>query len=79
VTKSDGGMRVFEESKRGLFYLDTVGPTKKFSTVMVNTVADNKASFTNRAYARAALAQNIQKMIGCPTTKEFLKITSYTV
>jgi hypothetical protein len=60
VTKSNGGTFVFEESERGLFYLDTVGTTKKSSTVMVNTVADNNANFSNCAYARAVLAWNIQ-------------------
>jgi hypothetical protein len=41
---------------------------------MINTVAENKANYTNRAYARAVLARNIQKRIGRPTSKEFAKI-----
>ncbi len=72
VKKQGGGTRVFEESGRGLYYLDTVDATN--NTVLVNTVASNKANYTNRAYARATLVRNIQKMIGRPSTKDFIKI-----
>jgi hypothetical protein len=41
---------------------------------MLNTVAENKDRYTVEAYSRASLAQKIQKMIGRPNTKEFIKI-----
>ena len=72
VTKPDGTSRVFQESERGLYYVDVNDPVS--SVTMVNTVADNRVNYTNRAYSRAVLARNIQKMVGRPTTREYLKI-----
>ena len=77
VHKSDGTVRVFKESNRGLYYLDTDDQDKEAnaSTVLnITTVADKRSNYTNRAYSRAVLARNIQKMIGRPSTKEFIKI-----
>ena len=71
VNKSDGTVRVFKESDRGLYYLDT---SENVAVTMVNTVAQNKENYTNRAYGRAVLARNIQKLIGRPTSAEFVKI-----
>jgi hypothetical protein len=73
VNKSDGTVRVFNESGRGLYYLDT---NANVSAAMVNTVADNKSNYTNRMYERAMLARHIQKLIGRPTSAEFMKIVS---
>jgi hypothetical protein len=73
VNKSDGTVRVFNESGRGLYYLDT---NANVSAAMVNTVADNKSNYTNRMYERAVLARHIQKLIGRPTSAEFMKIVS---
>jgi hypothetical protein len=72
VSKPDGSSQVFHKSERGLYFLDTRANVT--GTVMINTVADNKNGYTNRAYTRAVLARNIQKMVGRPTTKEFIKI-----
>lgn len=55
---------------RGLFYMDT----DKTGTLLVNTVAQNKASYTNRDYSRALLARQIQKTIGRPSTRDFINI-----
>ena len=77
VNKSDGTSRVFKESGRGLYFLDVMDSTagdKEGNMVMVNTVADNKASYTNRAYSRAVVARNIQKWIGRPSTQEYIQI-----
>jgi hypothetical protein len=41
---------------------------------MVNTVDNNKSSYTTRDYSRAVLARKIQKMIGRPSTAAYLKI-----
>jgi hypothetical protein len=72
VTKSDGASRIFKQSVRGLFYVDTSDTGGDFT--MVNTVDDNKSSFTNCDYSHAVLACKIQKMIGQPSTAAYLKI-----
>jgi hypothetical protein len=82
VNKPDGTSRVFKESERGLYYMDTndsnVNDPNSF-VALVNTVADNKVNYTNRAYSRAVLARNIQKMVGRPTTREYLKIVEHNL
>jgi hypothetical protein len=58
VHKDDGTRRVFEQSGRGLFSMDTQsGDT---GTTLVNTVAENKSRYTNRDYSRAELARRLQ-------------------
>lgn len=73
VHKPDGSTRVFEQSNRGLYYLETSAQANGAVT-MVNTVADNRINYTNRAYSRAVLAREIQKRIGRPSYKSYLKI-----
>ena len=46
--------------------------TSTNGTVLVNTVADNANSFSNADYAQAMLAHKIQKIVGRPTTHEFI-------
>ena len=70
VHKPDGSTKVFKESDRGLYYHDTAGS----GTVLVNTVANNKTRYTERDYSRAVLARQIQKIIGRPSTRAFIKI-----
>jgi hypothetical protein len=41
---------------------------------LVNMVEGNKSNFTNCNYSRAVLARSIQKMIGHPSNRTFLKI-----
>ena len=71
VHKEDGTTRCFEESRRGLYFLETTGGT---ATVVVNTVADNKTRYTNRDYSRAILARKLQNIIGRPSTRRYLAI-----
>jgi hypothetical protein len=40
---------------------------------MVNTVANNQSNYTKRDYSRAVLARKIQKMMGRPSTCDFLR------
>ena len=72
----DGTQRIFQQSSRGLYFLDTSltpQPTSNTKgTVLVTTVADNANSFSNANYAQAVLARKIQKIIGCPTTHSFI-------
>jgi hypothetical protein len=62
--------RTFQQSNRGLYYMET----KLTGTLLVHTVADNKSKYTNRDYSRAVLARQIQKNIGQPSTRAFIKI-----
>ena len=70
--KADGTVRVFNQSPKGLYYLDT--NTKQDEVILVDTVKDNSAKYSQRDYAKAKLARKIQKIIGRPSTKTFLSI-----
>ena len=64
VHKPDGTARTFRQSDRGLYYMDTKDKRSGDypGTVMnINTVADKRSNYTNRAYSRAVTARNIQK------------------
>ena len=76
VHRNDGTQRVFQQSPRWLYFLDTslapqpvAGTT---GTVLITTVADNSYSFSNADFAQAVLARKIQKIIGRPTTQAFI-------
>jgi hypothetical protein len=73
VHKNDSTNHLIKESDRGLHYCDTnkdQGCTGYHDDnmwcdgmVMVNTVANKKSNYMNRAYSRAVAARNIQKMM----------------
>ena len=70
--KPDGTVRVFNESPKGLYYLDT--KKDQIQITMVNTVEDNSTKYSQRDYSKAELARKIQKIIGRPSTRTFLSI-----
>jgi hypothetical protein len=70
VHKDDRTTQTFQHLACGLFYMDTAST----GTLLVNTVAENKNSYTNCDYSRAVLAREIQKKIGRPSTWAFIKI-----
>jgi hypothetical protein len=72
VHKDDGTRRIFKQSGRGLFYMDT--QSGETGTTLVNTVAENKSRYTNRDYSRAELARRLQRVIGRPSTRDYLQI-----
>ena len=76
VHRTDGTQRVFQQSPRGLYFLDTSLAPQPVAgangTVLITTVADKANSFSNADYAQAVLARNIQKIIGRPTTQAFI-------
>jgi Reverse transcriptase (RNA-dependent DNA polymerase) len=73
--KSDGTVRTFKQSDRGLYYIDTKEDTgRHYDVSMVNTVADNRIKYSQRDYSQAQLARKIQKIIGRPSTKTYLSI-----
>jgi hypothetical protein len=70
--KSDGTIRVFKGSPRGLYYSDT--NSHETGALFVNTVEGNMTRYTNRDYSHAVLARKTQKMIGRPSTRAFIAI-----
>jgi hypothetical protein len=74
VHKSDGTTRSFVESKKGLYYVDTINEQhndnkKAHGNVLINTVDDNKSRYTDQAYSRALVARSLQIKIGRPSTR----------
>jgi len=70
MTRKDGTVRVFKKSIAGLHYCDTV----EYETTLINTVSENKARYTERAFRQALLARRLQNIIGRPSTRDFSKI-----
>ena len=48
-------------------------------TMLITTVADNQYKYSNRDYSRASLARKIQKIIGRPSTQQFLYILRHNL
>ena len=46
----------------------------KDGIALLNTLEDNRTKYTKRNYSRALLAHNNQKIIGHPSTRDFMKI-----
>jgi hypothetical protein len=72
VHKEDGSLRIFQQSRCGLYYLDTA-KTENRTVLAVTTVEANKSKYTNRDYSRALLARKIQVLVGRPELKDFLR------
>ncbi|KAI2491042.1 Reverse transcriptase (RNA-dependent DNA polymerase) [Fragilaria crotonensis] len=72
VHKSDGDVRVFSQSAKGLYYFDVGKHNKEVS--LINTVADNATKYSERDYSKAQLARSVQKIIGRPSTRTFISI-----
>ena len=76
VHRHDGTQRIFQQSSRGLYFLDTSLTPQPINgtsdTVLVTTVADNASNFSNADYSQALLARKLQKIIGRPTTRSFI-------
>jgi hypothetical protein len=79
VQKPNGTERHFKQMASGLYYFD-IGPPMaeqeqhEHATTLLSTVADKKSNYTTRAYDQAMLARKIQKIIGYPSTRDFMKI-----
>jgi hypothetical protein len=72
---SDGSPpRVFQQSPRGLFYMDMLNRDGTQPVALVTTVASNKSRYTNRAYSCTVLAHRLQRIIGRPSILIFLRI-----
>jgi hypothetical protein len=81
VHKQDGTKRIFQQSKRGLYYLDTqaagvalINTAEDPEVALINTVEDNKSNFTNNDYSRALVARTTQNIIGRPSDRDYIEI-----
>jgi hypothetical protein len=72
LLKPDGSCVEFEQSDQGLYYIDMAA----IGSLFINTVVDNKSSYTNRERTQANLARRIQRIIGRPSTKDFVNIVN---
>ena len=72
VTKPDGTVFEFKASPGGLYFFNT----ETHLTALVNTVAENKAKYTNEDYLKALATRQLQIKIGWPSTKQFICIVS---
>ena len=67
VTKLNDERFKFLQSSSGLHYLDTTNPDPDKTvntTLVVNTVAENKKNYTNNDYLHALRARELQIMVG---------------
>jgi hypothetical protein len=71
VHKEDGEICKFQQSPRGLYYLDTA-KTANHTVLAITTVETNKSKYTDRDYSRAQLPRKIQILAGQPELKDFL-------
>jgi hypothetical protein len=73
LTSPTGRRNGFEQSPKGLYFIDTAA-TQKLGSVFVTTVESNKAKFSQRDYLRAIEARKLLCKIGRPSQKTFLHI-----
>ena len=77
VTKPTGERFKFVQSGSGLHYLDTTLPSPDNvagTTLVVNTVKENKKNFTHNDYLRALRARELQVTMGRPSTATFVEV-----
>jgi len=81
VHKDDGSVRIFAESRQGLYYYDagndrkdTVKTKKTKIGTTFNTVDENKGKYSRRDVARATLARKLQRTIGRPSLRKYIDV-----
>ena len=72
VTKPTGERFNFIQSGSGLHFLDTSQESTTETTLVVNTVRDNKKNYTNNDYQHALRARELQIIMGRPSTETFI-------
>jgi hypothetical protein len=63
---------IFREATRRLYYFDTAS-RDEYADVLVTTVSDNKSKFSAYDYSQAKLARSLQRRIGRPSLRDFLR------
>jgi hypothetical protein len=61
IHKPDGKQHQFKESPCGLFYLDTTGIIGHEDAIMVMTVEQKKAGYSNQDYKKAELTRKVPR------------------
>ena len=77
VTKLTGERFRFVESTSGLHYLDTSSHDRnkiENTTLVVNTVKENRSNYTNNDYLWAVRVREVQITMGRPSTSTFLDL-----
>ena len=70
------------QSLSGLHYLDTMNPDPSknvHTTLVVNTVAENKKNYANNDYLRALKARKLKISVGRPSTATFVDLLKRNV
>ena len=49
------------------------------NTVLVTMVTENASKYSNADHAWVLLAHKVQKIIGCPSTQDFIKIVENNI
>jgi hypothetical protein len=81
VDMREKGILKFKQSSepRGLYHYDTSihnQPDQQIGTVMVRTVDDRRAKYSDHDYQRAVEAREIQGKIGFPSLRQYLRVVS---
>ena len=76
ITCAEGGKEThLYRAPRGLHWLDTrANKSGEGVEVLINTLEDNKSSYTRCSYLRAKLARNLQRVICRPSIKTIKQI-----
>ena len=82
VTKPNGEQFKSIQSLSGLHNLDTMNPDPSknvHTTLVVNTVAENKKNYANNDYLRALKARKLKISVGRPSTATFVDLLKRNV
>ena len=71
MTKNEGSKKIFKQSKKGLYYMDT--DENATNVVLLSTIEKKKSRYTSRDYNQAKLARKLQVPIGRPEIKDFIR------
>jgi len=73
VHKPNGKKVIFKKCAKGLHYKDVKLGQTQDGTALLTTVEQNKLQYHPRDVKQAELARQIQKIIGRPSTKDFIR------
>jgi Reverse transcriptase (RNA-dependent DNA polymerase)/Zinc knuckle len=81
VKKTNGDIKEFKQSTKGLFYYDTLEKqnSKNNEINLLETVMENAYNYTSRDVEKAKLARQLQINIGRPSTTHFIQLIKNNV
>lgn len=74
VHRTDGTARIFEPTSKGLYVSEIIGTRRE--AALVNTVKQNRESYTKREYNRAKEARRLMTIIGRPSERQMREIVN---